>query len=47
MWAYMVLMCKLVKDTNMFVKQCVLTYLFFGNGQGVSLLEHVRLLEQI
>ena len=31
----------------MLVEQCALMHMFFGNNQGVRLLEHVRLLERI
>ena len=31
----------------MLVEQCARTHIFFGNREGVRLLEHVRLLERI
>ena len=38
---------ELVQNHNILFLQCALMHMFFRNGQGVRLLEHVRLLERI
>ena len=38
---------ELVQNHNILFLQCALMHMFFRNGRGVRLLEHVRLLERI
>ena len=37
-----VLIYRLVQNNNILFMQCALMHIFFGNGRGVRLLEHVR-----
>ena len=42
MWLIRYFCVNIVQNNNILVEQCALTHKFFGNDQGVHLLEHVR-----